>query len=136
MATPWKIKFEKAVWFFTRLNMRWAKYKRKFYPPTFGSRKTITRLIAYQTYPTANVLEVLKLVRAAREILPQVKQPVFILQSLSDHVVAKKSLEYIFEQIGSPIKKKKYIKRSYHTFISDIKNEGVFEEILNFLNEN
>jgi carboxylesterase len=136
MATPWKIKFEKAVEFLTRLNMRWAKYKKKFYPPTFGSRKTITRLIAYQTYPIVNVLEVLKLVRESREILPRVKQPVFLLQSMSDHVVAKKSLERIFSQIGSSVKKKKYIKRAYHTFISDIKNEGVFEEILDFLNEN
>jgi carboxylesterase len=136
MAMPWKIKFEKAVEFLTCLNMRWAKYKKKFYPPTFGSRKTITRLIAYQTYPIVNVLEVLKLVRESREILSRVKQPVFLLQSMSDHVVAKKSLERIFSQIGSSVKKKKYIKRAYHTFISDIKNEGVFEEILDFIESN
>lgn len=136
MATPWKIKFEKAVWFFTRLNMRWARYKKKFYPPTFGARNTITRLIAYQAYPIVNVLEVLKLVREARQVLSEVKQPVFLMQSLSDHVVHKKSVEMICGQIGSEIKRKKYIKRAYHTFISDIKNEGVFEEILNFIESN
>ena len=33
------------------------KYKKKVYPPTFGSRKTITRIISYQTYPIKNVME-------------------------------------------------------------------------------
>jgi len=58
------------------------------------------------------------------------------MQSTSDHVVSKNSLEKIYQSIGSAAKEKKYIKRAYHTFISDIKNENVFEDILNFINRN
>jgi alpha-beta hydrolase superfamily lysophospholipase len=50
--------------------------------------------------------------------------------------VEKKSLERIFENISSKIKKKKYIPEAYHTFISDIKNEHIFEEIFDFLDKN
>jgi len=75
-------------------------------------------------------------VRVARKKLYEVKQPCFIIQSKSDHIISKSSLEKIYAGIGSKMKQKKYIKRAYHTFISDIKNESVFEEILIFLSEN
>jgi len=30
----------------------------------------------------------------------------------------------------------RYIKKAYHTFISDVKNENVFQDILDFLDAN
>ena len=112
------------------------KYSRKYYPPTFGSKSTITRIISYQTYPLENANEAYKLVKVSRECLNDIRQPCFIIQSASDHIVAKNSLDKIYEEIGSKLKKKKYLKQAYHTFISDIKNEDVFEEILKFMEEN
>ncbi len=136
MATPYKIKLEKITVGFAKLLGFFKAYNKKFYPPTFGLSSTITRLISYQTYPIKSALETFELIRESRKNLEKIIQPCFIIQSQSDHVVAKKSLERIFEKIGSKIKKKKYIKRAYHTFISDIKNEKIFEEILQFLDEN
>jgi len=133
MATPYKIKMEKIVNFVVFVMSFFKKYKKKVYPPTFGSRKTITRIISYQTYPIKNVMELDKLVRHSRKDLGKIKQPFLIMQSSSDHIVAKNSLRKIYKQIGSDVKKKKYIKRSYHTFISDIKNEHIFKDILSFL---
>ena len=59
-----------------------------------------------------------------------------MMQSSVDHIVAKKSLERIYAKIGSKVKRKKYLEDAYHTFISDIKNESIFEEILDFLDKN
>ena len=112
------------------------KYHRKFYPPTFGAATTITRVISYQTYPISSALETFELVKESRKIFPLVKQPSLLMQSTHDHVVSRGSLEEIYKNIGSAKKKKKYVRQAYHTFISDIKNEHVFEDILNFLNEN
>lgn len=136
MATPYKIKIEKIVILFAKLSRLFKKYNRKYYPPTFGLSTTITRLIAYQTYPIDSALETFNLVKKSRENLGEIKQPCFVIQSSSDHVVARKSLENIYNKISSQIKEKKYIKRAYHTFISDIKNERVFEDILNFIKNN
>jgi esterase/lipase len=58
------------------------------------------------------------------------------MQSSIDHIVAKGSLEKIYNKISSVVKKKKYIEKAYHTFISDTRNENVFEDILHFLDEN
>lgn len=136
MAMPYKLRIERTIVFLALINSLFQTYKKKFYPPTFGLATTITRLIAYQTYPISSAKETFSLVRHTRNIIPGIKQPCFIMQSTSDHVVSKNSCEKIYANIGSVVKEKKYIKRAYHTFISDIKNEGVFEDILNFLEKN
>jgi carboxylesterase len=133
LATPYKVRYENIGELFLRFLKIFKKYKKKFYPPTFGSRRTITRLISYQEYPIDNVLELSKLIKESRENLSQITQPCLIMQSSTDHIVTRKSMNNIYRQIGSNIKKKKYIKRSYHTFISDIKNEHIFEDILKFV---
>jgi carboxylesterase len=136
MAMPYGVKFEKVTIFLARLVSLFKKYNRKFYPPTFGLATTITRLIAYKSYPIKSALETFQLIKRARKNLSFIKQPCLIMQSTSDHVVSRNSCEKIYANIGSTVKQKKYIKRAYHTFISDIKNENVFEDILNFIEKN
>jgi carboxylesterase len=136
MATPYKIRLEKTSLLFSKLLKKMCRYNKKFYPPTFGVSTTLTRIISYQTYPVASALEAFRLVKDSREYFPLINQPSYLLQSSSDHIAASGNLEMIYDKIKSTIKKKRYIKRAYHTFISDIKNENVFEDILNFLNEN
>jgi carboxylesterase len=136
MAMPYKIKFERILIPFAHLSKKIKKYNKKYYPPTFGAINTITRLISYQSYSLDSALETFKLVQEARKNISYISQPAFLIQSLSDHVVSRKSLEKIYNLLASKIKKKKYIKRAYHTFISDIKNESIFKEILDFLDTN
>ena len=136
MAMPYKIKLEKIVYNFAKLNLKFKKYKKKFYPPTFGVSTTITRLISYQTYPISSVIESFNLVQISRKYLDQIHQPCFILQSTHDHVVSRKSAQKIYDGLGSKNKKIRYIEKAYHTFVSDIKNEHVFQDVLNFLQEN
>lgn len=136
LATPYKIRFEKILMPFSRMIKKIKNYHKKHYPPTFGGVHTITRLISYQSYSMDSAIETFELVKETRRNIPFIKQPAFLIQSLSDHIVTKNSLEKIYKSIGSKIKKKKYLERAYHTFISDIKNESVFEEILEFLDEN
>lgn len=136
MATPYAVKFEKLLAFFARLLFLFKNYIRKYYPPTFGVSTSITRLISYQTYPIKNAFECQKLIESSRKVLGEIYQPCFLIQSASDHIVTKKSLEEIYNRLGSKIKRKKYIKKAYHTFICDIKNEDVFEDIAEFMGSN
>ena len=136
MATPYRIKLENTSLAVARILRLFGKYKQKVYPPTFGLSTTITRLISYQRYPIDSALETFNLVKKTRECLGEIVQPCLVMQSNSDHIVGRNSLENIFDGISSSAKKKKYVNKAYHTFISDIKNEHVFEDILSFLNEN
>jgi carboxylesterase len=137
MATPFAMRAEKTALFFVKILLKMGiKYRKKFYPPAFGLSTTITRLISYQEYPVKSVLEAFEIVKAMRENVAKVFQPVLIMQSTHDHIVQKNSAENIYTGISSKTKKKIYIEKAYHTFISDIKNEHIFEDILNFLEEN
>ncbi|MFA5961133.1 MAG: alpha/beta fold hydrolase [Parcubacteria group bacterium] len=136
MAMPYKLRMEKIMHLFARIMLLFRKYYKKYYPPSFGSGEMVTRKISYQTYPIRSVLEILKLAKFSRRVMGKITQPCLIMQSSIDHIVTKKSLEQIFAKIGSGIKQKKYIKDAYHTFISDIKNENIFKDILDFLDKN
>lgn len=134
MATPYKIKLEKLTVIFARSLKLFRPYNKKFYPPTFGLSTSITRLISYQSYPVKSALETFDLIKIARTKLENINQPCLLIQSTNDHIVSKKSMEDIYNRIKSVKKKKRYIKRAYHTFISDIKNSHIFEDILDFIN--
>lgn len=137
MAMPYRLRQEKLVTSFAKFLLKCGiKYRKKFYPPTFGLSTTITRLISYQTYPVKSALETFALIQYAREKLNKITQPCLIMQSTHDHIVQKDSMENIYAQINSKIKRKIYIEKAYHTFISDIKNQHIFKDILNFLDEN
>lgn len=136
MAMPYRIRLERTVLFLGKILSLVKKYNKKYYPPTFGAATTITRVISYQTYPIKSALEAFALVKITRKELSKIKQPVLLMESTSDHITARKNLDMVFKKIGSKVKKKEYIPRAYHTFISDIKNEGVFEDILRFIEEN
>jgi carboxylesterase len=136
LAMPYKIRLERWGVLFAKFLRLFKKYNRKRYLPGFGSTANVTRSISYQVFPIESALEVPKLTKICRKILKEVRQPCYIMQSTGDYIVSWRSLDQIYAKIGSEIKKKKYIKRAYHTFITDIRNEDVFEEILNFINSN
>jgi carboxylesterase len=136
MATPNRLKFENVVILFAKTLKIFGRYRKKYYPPTFGARKTITRLISYQTYPIDSALETFELIKYMRNNLAAISQPVLIMQSTHDHIVEKNSMEIIHEKVSSTVKKKIYINKAYHTFISDIKNEHIFQDILDFIENN
>jgi carboxylesterase len=136
MAMPYKLRFERFLMPLSKVLRKIKNYHKKYYPPTFGAANTVTRLVAYQSYSLESAMETFELIQEARKNIHLIGQPSFLIQSLSDHIVTRKSLDIIYNSISSKIKKKKYIKRAYHTFISDIKNESVFEEILGFIEEN
>ena len=136
MATPYKLKFEKIAFFLAEALRGVKTYNKKYYPPTFGVSTSITRLISYQTYPIKSAIESFYLIKRVRESLKNVFQPCLLMQSANDHLVSKNSIKHIYDEISSKEKKMKYIRRAYHTFISDIKNEKVFEDILTFIKKN
>ncbi|MDO8529457.1 MAG: alpha/beta fold hydrolase [bacterium] len=105
MAPPYKIKLEKFVIFFAKILKKIKNYNKKYYPPTSGGKYTITRLISYQTYSITSAMETLKLIAEARQKVPSIFQPCFLIQSSSDHIISKKSAEEIYASIKSKVKK-------------------------------
>lgn len=137
MATPYKLKLDWLVKLVSRLSLLFGKrYWDKYYPKSFGSSGLVTRLVSYQKYPTANGIESHKAIEEARKKLPGITCPCFVLQSTNDHMVIPESADMILESVRACIKRKKMIEKAYHTFIADINNEHVFQDIFEFLENN
>ncbi len=137
MATPYKMRLERTTKFFAHLFLFFGrKYHKKFYPPSFGSSGIVTRVVSYQVFPIKSVLDAIGATQAARRNVHLISQPVLAMQSTHDHIVTASSLEQIYQKTRSQIKIKRYIDRAYHTFIADINNEHVFDDILDFLEKN
>ncbi len=135
LATPYKPKARVK----TQILMFLAKLFRikllpKYYPASVESLGTaITPMVSYQKYPPESVRESIKCILASRQKMKSIKQPCLIIQSVDDHMILPKSADKIYQSISSKIKEKKYLKNTYHSFISDKNSRYVFKDIYDFL---
>ncbi|WP_069649152.1 alpha/beta hydrolase [Caloranaerobacter ferrireducens] len=91
--------------------------------------------ISYDRTPVAAIPHLLKLIRITKRRLRKIKSPILIIQSKNDKTVRYESAEYIFEKVGSELKKLVYLKESGHVVTLDLEREKVFNEIKKFLIE-
>jgi len=135
LATPYKTKSKiKTIILIKLIKLLRIKYLNKYYPAKVKTLGTaITPMVSYQRYPVNSVEESMKCVSASRKIMQSIEQPCFILQSKEDHMINSDSAEKIYNKISSKVKKKKYLKNTYHSFISDVNSQYVFKDIYNFM---
>lgn len=134
MGTPFMFRRQRMGIVVLNLLQSLKKYEHKRYP-IFGAHPQVTRLVSYQTYPIVSALEVFRLATYARKGLRQIVQPIFILQSSQDHIVARSSIYEIYLRVRSKQKEKKVLPGAYHNFIADIQHSHVYDDILAFMNK-
>lgn len=91
--------------------------------------------IAYDRTPTNGVYQMLKMLKAARKLLPQIELPVLIFKSRQDHVVPIVSAAYTMKMIGSKNKKLIWLENSYHVAPLDYDKKLLAEKSIEFIKE-
>lgn len=89
--------------------------------------------INYTKNPVAGVNQLMRLIDAMEDSLPQVKIPTLLVQGSKDPIVNPSSASLIFERLGSPEKELTFFERTRHGIINGPGAEEVFERILHFL---
>ncbi len=87
----------------------------------------------YPVTPLKGAVELLRLQRAVRPRLPQVHQPILIVQGRNDQTVHPVAPEIIYREVGSTVKELHWFERSEHKVILDDERERVFALTLAFL---
>jgi len=95
-----------------------------------------TLRFAYSEMPVTGVANLMRLIKAVRNFLPQVKVPAMIVQSNADETVRPVSGEYIYKNIGSQDKRLLWLNDAPHLFTLGLERERVFKEILEFIKNN
>ena len=90
--------------------------------------------VAYPCMPIAGVHELKKLLSDVKHRwLPQVDQPILIIQSLADHTVRPESAQYICDTVASERKKLLWLPQSRHVLTLYEGRDLLYKEIQKFL---
>ena len=90
--------------------------------------------ITYPERSRKSGIDLLAMTALAREALPLVRAPVLVLQSVSDHVVPRRSAETILAEVSSTTKSIGWLHRSYHMAQLDLDRDDVVRRTAAFIN--
>lgn len=133
MSTPYRMRFQTVGMTLAYVTKRFISYKKKYYPRWLQSQASITQLISYQKYPISSAFEAHVAIRRSFDDVNRVQQPVFLIQSTSDHLVARNSIAKIYKKIGSQRKEMRLIKHASHNFMGNGAHKDVFQDVVRFV---
>jgi carboxylesterase len=87
----------------------------------------------YKVNPPKGILQLMRLQTETRQRLPDVHQPVLIVQGQKDQTIDPRSAEVIFESIASPVKTLRWMENSGHCVLLDKEHSLVLRYTLDFL---
>jgi carboxylesterase len=91
------------------------------------------RLWHYQTVPTTGADEMLKMQRATRRLLPQVRTPAIIFYSTHDATLDPRAPRIALDGLGSPDKELVILHNSGHCMTVDREREAIFARTYGFI---
>lgn len=104
---------------------------------TLGEAETRIYRQGYDKMPTAPVPDIMRLMKRCREkYIREIKEPVLIIQSRSEHTVNPKGAEWAFENLDSLDEDKKeilWLNKSQHVVTLGRERESVFRKTLEFM---
>ncbi|HJS25610.1 MAG TPA: alpha/beta fold hydrolase [Actinomycetota bacterium] len=89
----------------------------------------------YERTPVAAIAELSELMRFVRSVLPEIRQPIVVFRSGTDHVIPRSNATKVLERIGSTRKQLVPCPNSFHVVTLDHDAPLVRERVLAFANE-
>ncbi len=90
-------------------------------------------IFPYDRTPVCCIANLYDLIRRVKKRLPDITKPIFIAQGHRDETVKPKSAQYIYEHIGSDVKKLVWYEKSSHIITLDHEREALFRDIESFI---
>jgi carboxylesterase len=121
--------------------MRFARSLSRLVPyvskgkPDWHDPEAAARHVTYPVYPTRAAAELRDLIREVRQILPEVKVPLLVVQARGDRAVPPDSLAIILENAGSVDKRTLWLEDSGHVITRDRERETVFAAASAFITQ-
>ena len=95
--------------------------------------KAAERMIAYRASTPRLLYELTRVTRHAYTRLPQVRQPVLVMQSREDNRIPQKSAQRAFDQIGSADKTLEWLTGTGHVITVDYGHEVMEQRVVDWL---
>ena len=95
--------------------------------------KAAERMIAYRASTPRLLYELTRVTRHAFARLPQVRQPVLVVQSREDNRIPQKSAQRAFDRIGSPDKTLEWLSGTGHVITVDFGHDALERRVVAWL---
>lgn len=114
-----------------------VKLFKKYYsiPAKKFREETNGKWVGYEKIPIIQATKMNKLIREMKMNLSVITCPALILQGRLDSVIKSKSMEYIFENIDSKVKRKIWLENNDHPILESPDHEIIVSEIVNFIKQ-
>lgn len=106
------------------------------YEQTKVDKKIIAKKIQYDQFPLPALFHVFKAANVTKKRLKNIKDPVLVAQSTTDHVVDKRTPGFIYEGVSSKKKELFWMNDAYHVFLIDENRGKSFAETYKFIKNN
>ncbi len=99
----------------------------------------------HENFPLKTIAEMVNYINKIKQIIPETKNPILIIQSKNDPMLDSESAQYIYDHIGSENKELMWINSKKHVLIIDYSDEGkefkaektaIFEKTYDFIINN
>jgi len=92
--------------------------------------------VTYSKIPIKSVRQFLRFIKTnVRPILCKINVPTLVVHSDNDRVIHPRSATYIYERLGSSLKRIYWFRSRYHVSIDDKNRDELFAKILDFIKE-
>jgi carboxylesterase len=81
----------------------------------------------------ATTVQLIRLVHETWNLLPQVRQPILVMQSRQDHTVMPINVHWLLNRVGSTEREVLWLNESYHVITEDFDAEHVAERVVSFV---
>jgi carboxylesterase len=98
-------------------------------------RERAEKVASFQTLNVKAIRSTNQLINIVKSEIPKIKIPTLIIQSLKDSVVSPCGASFIYENIGSEIKKLHWLQQSDHIIALDLEKDEVFLLVEKFLSQ-
>jgi carboxylesterase len=89
--------------------------------------------VGYDRTPLRSLSSLLEVIQHAKRRLSQIRAPLLVVQSRTEHTVRPESADYIYQQAGSADKELFWLQKSGHIVTLDSEKEIVFKHVAAFL---
>ena len=113
--------------FLARLLVRFVPYVRK------REIEPAERWQGYRVHPVSALVQLLHLQNAVRPRLPDIHQPLLVIQGRLDTDIDLRGVEMLYQEIGSTLKELHWLERSRHAVILDHELDQVEELTQDFI---
>ncbi len=111
--------------------------KRWQMPPDYADPVLAQTNTNYPWIPIEFVVECMKMQKATRSLLPQVREPVFILASRNDPTVDAKAVELIMQEASTPPEQQRlnWYEKTKHEMFRDCECDCIIQDIVDYVRE-